>query len=56
MGVRPTDDEDFSAYVAARWASLVRVGVYLGCSQPEAEDLVQATLLRHPSWVPSFHS
>lgn len=51
MGVRPTDDEDFSTYVAARWASLVRVGVYLGCTQPEAEDLVQSTLLRcYRSW------
>lgn len=45
-GVQPTDDEDFSTYVAARWASLVRVGVYLGCSPTEAEDLVQTTLLR----------
>jgi RNA polymerase sigma-70 factor (sigma-E family) len=44
--VQPTDDEDFSAFVAARWASLVRVGVYLGCSPAEAEDLVQMTLLR----------
>ncbi len=42
----PTDDEDFSTYVAARWAALVRVGVYLGCSQAEAEDLVQTALLR----------
>ena len=46
-----TDDEDFSTYVAARWASLVRVGVYLGCSTAEAEDLVQTTLLRcYRSW------
>lgn len=44
--MQPTDDEDFSAFVAARWASLVRVGVYLGCSPAEAEDLVQTTLLR----------
>lgn len=44
--MQSTDDEDFSAYVAARWASLVRVGVYLGCSPAEAEDLVQTTLLR----------
>jgi RNA polymerase sigma-70 factor (sigma-E family) len=51
MGVQPTDDEDFSAYVAARWASLVRVGVYLGCTPVEAEDLVQSTLLRcYRSW------
>jgi RNA polymerase sigma-70 factor (sigma-E family) len=45
-GVPATDDEDFSTYVAARWASLVRVGVYLGCTPVEAEDLVQTTLLR----------
>jgi RNA polymerase sigma-70 factor (sigma-E family) len=52
MGVQPTDDEDFSTYVAARWASLVRVGVYLGCSDAEAEDLVQTTLLRcYRSWA-----
>ncbi len=43
--MQTTDDEDFSAFVAARWASLVRVGVYLGCSPAEAEDLVQTTLL-----------
>jgi RNA polymerase sigma-70 factor (sigma-E family) len=44
--VPPTDDEDFSTFVAARWTSLVRVAVYLGCSPTEAEDLVQTTLLR----------
>jgi RNA polymerase sigma-70 factor (sigma-E family) len=50
--VQPTDDEDFSTYVAARWASLVRVGVYLGCSPTEADDLVQTTLLRcYRSWA-----
>jgi RNA polymerase sigma-70 factor (sigma-E family) len=49
--VDATDDEDFSTYVAARWASLVRVGTYLGCSPAEAEDLVQSTLLRcYRSW------
>lgn len=47
-----TDDEDFSTYVAARWAALVRVGVYLGCSPAEAEDLVQTALLRcYRSWT-----
>jgi RNA polymerase sigma-70 factor (sigma-E family) len=51
MGVQPTDDEDFSTYVAARWVSLVRVGVYLGCTPTEAEDLVQSTLMRcYRSW------
>jgi RNA polymerase sigma-70 factor (sigma-E family) len=49
--VGTTDDEDFSAYVAARWAALTRVAVYLGCSTAEAEDLVQTTLLGcYRSW------
>jgi RNA polymerase sigma-70 factor (sigma-E family) len=39
-------DEDFSDYVAARWGSLVRAAVLLGCSAAEAEDLVQTTLER----------
>jgi len=32
--------------VAGRWPVLVRSAVFLGCSAPEAEDLVQTTLLR----------
>lgn len=40
------DETDFEEYVAARWPVLVRSAVFLGCSAPEAEDLVQATLLR----------
>jgi RNA polymerase sigma-70 factor (sigma-E family) len=44
-------DEDFSAYVAARAATLMRTGVLLGCSVHDAEDLVQATLTRcYQSW------
>jgi RNA polymerase sigma-70 factor (sigma-E family) len=39
-------DEDFSEYVAARWPSLVRSAVLLGCSHAEAEDLVQTALER----------
>lgn len=39
-------DDDFEAFVAARWGRLVRSAVLLGCSPPEAEDLVQATLIR----------
>jgi DNA-directed RNA polymerase specialized sigma24 family protein len=39
-------DDDFGDYVAARWVSLVRSAVLLGCSAPEAEDLVQTTLER----------
>jgi RNA polymerase sigma-70 factor (sigma-E family) len=37
---------EFSEYVAARRATLVRSAVLLGCPQPDAEDLVQATLLK----------
>lgn len=39
-------DQDFGNYVAARWASLVRAGVVLGCSVEDAEDLAQTSLLR----------
>ena len=45
------DDEDFSAYVASRWSALVRVATYLGCPPAQAEDLVQAALIRcYRSW------
>ncbi|QYJ05260.1 SigE family RNA polymerase sigma factor [Nocardioides panacisoli] len=37
---------EFSAYVAARWSRLVRAAVLLGCSQVEAEDVVQTALMR----------
>ncbi len=44
-------DGDFSAFVSARWGSLVRSAVVLGCSLDEAQDLVQTTLMRcHRSW------
>ena len=39
-------DEDLADYVAARWATMVRSAVLLGCKEPEAEDLVQTTLVR----------
>lgn len=39
-------DSDFSEYVAARWPGLVRSAVLLGCTRPEAEDLVQTALER----------
>jgi RNA polymerase sigma-70 factor (sigma-E family) len=38
--------DDFSEYVAARWPTLVRSAVLLGCNHPEAEDLVQTALER----------
>ena len=44
-------DEEYSAYVAARWPVLVRSAVLLGCSVHEAEDLVQSTLVKcYVSW------
>lgn len=39
-------NDEFSQYVAARWPRLVRSAVLLGCSPAEAEDVVQATLMR----------
>lgn len=39
-------DEEFEAYVEARWTRLVRSAVLLGCSPSDAEDLVQSTLMR----------
>lgn len=44
-------DEDFSGYVRARWSTLVRSAVLLGCSVPEAEDVTQTALARcYASW------
>jgi len=37
---------DFADYVAARRTSLVRSAVLLGCPQADAEDVVQAALLK----------
>lgn len=39
-------DEDFSAYAAGRWPSLVRSAVLLGCSYADAEDAAQVALMR----------
>lgn len=39
-------DADYTAFVEARWPSLVRAGVLLGCTLDEAHDLAQTTLLR----------
>jgi len=39
-------DHDFTEFASARWLTLVRVGMTLGCSLTEAEDLAQTTLLR----------
>jgi DNA-directed RNA polymerase specialized sigma24 family protein len=44
-------DEEFVALVSARWSSLVRSAVFLGCAIDEAHDLVQSALLRcYLSW------
>jgi RNA polymerase sigma-70 factor (sigma-E family) len=46
------DNEDYAAYAAARWTSLVRSAVFLGCSVEEAQDVAQTTLLRcHVAWA-----
>ena len=39
-------DDDFTEYATARWSRLVRSAILLGCSEAEAEDVVQATLER----------
>lgn len=45
------DDADFAAYLVARWPSLVRALVLLGCPQHEAEDLARAGLAEsYGSW------
>jgi RNA polymerase sigma-70 factor (sigma-E family) len=47
-----TRDEDFSAYVGARWPVLVRSAVFLGAGIAEAEDVVQTTLAKcYASWA-----
>lgn len=38
--------DEFTEYVTARWPTLVRSAVLLGCTPPEAEDLVQSALER----------
>ena len=38
--------EDFTEFVTARWATLVRTAVFLGCGPGEAQDLVQTALTR----------
>ena len=44
-------DEDFTAFAGARWGSLVRSAIVLGCSPEEAHDLAQTTLLRcYTAW------
>lgn len=48
---RDAIEADFTTYVRARRETLVRAVVLLGCSVPEAEDLVQTALVRcYRSW------
>jgi RNA polymerase sigma-70 factor (sigma-E family) len=45
-------DQEFSSYVGARWATLVRSAALLGCAPHDAEDLVQSALARcYVSWA-----
>jgi DNA-directed RNA polymerase specialized sigma24 family protein len=47
----PGNDADFAAYLGARWPSLVRTLVLLGCGRPEAEDVARSGLARcYGSW------
>ena len=39
-------DDDFAAYMRARWTTLVRSAILLGCSGADAEDLAQVALTR----------
>lgn len=39
-------EEDFAAYMRARWPALVRSLVMLGCAPDEAEDVTQTALTR----------
>lgn len=44
--------KDFEDYVQARWPRLVRAAVLLGCTVPEAEDVVQSALVKcMPRWT-----
>ena len=44
-------DGDFSAYASARWGTLVRSAIVLGCTLDDAQDLAQTTLVRcYTAW------
>lgn len=46
MRGRDAAAREFAEYAAARWPRLVRAAVLLGCTPHEAEDVVQAALVR----------
>lgn len=39
-------DEEYAEFVSARWLTLVRAALALGCTLPEAEDLAQTTMVK----------
>lgn len=39
-------DEEFAEFVSARWLTLVRAALALGCTLAEAEDLAQTTMVK----------
>jgi RNA polymerase sigma-70 factor (sigma-E family) len=44
-------EDEFAAYMSARWPALVRTAVLLGCSAHDAEDIAQTALTRcYSSW------
>lgn len=44
-------DEEFAEFVSARWLTMVRAALALGCTLPEAEDLAQTTMVKvYVSW------
>ena len=44
-------DEEYTAFVTGRWVRLVRAASLMGCDLHEAEDIVQATLVKcYVSW------
>jgi RNA polymerase sigma-70 factor (sigma-E family) len=43
--------DDFTELVHAQWRPLVRTAVFLGCTLPDAEDVVQTALMKaYRSW------
>lgn len=46
------DDEEYQAFVVARYGSLVRAAVLLGCPRRDAEDAAQEALIRcYGAWA-----
>ncbi len=46
------DDSDFNAFMTARWPTLVRSAVLLGCPKDDAEDMAQTALMQlYVSWT-----